>query len=93
MQHVDRVTARPGSAVRRGTRGVVGRFGEAVVAVLVKGRPTPAVLADMIDGVVVANQLVGVEAADLREVLWIAVADLAAETPSPTADVRARRAA
>lgn len=72
------------------------RAGEAVVAVQVKGRPTPAVLADMIDGVVVANRLVGTAAADLREVLWTAVADIAApEAPAPTgtADVRAIRAA
>ncbi len=62
----------------------------------VKERPVPAVLADMVDGVVVANRLTGESAAELREVLWIAVADLAspdATGSSRGAEVREIRAA
>jgi hypothetical protein len=73
------------------------RTGEAVIAVQMKQRPSMAVLADMIDGVIAANRLGGIQAADLRDLLWAAVADLAADlAPSPTertAEVRAIRAA
>lgn len=47
--------------------------GGVVVAVRLRGRPWAAVLADMIDGVVVANGLGGVDADRLRSVLWRAV--------------------
>lgn len=41
-----------------------------IVAVNVKGRPLAAVVADMIEGVVMLNQLSAVEAARVRSVLW-----------------------
>lgn len=44
--------------------------GGATVAVRVKGRPWVAVLADMIEGVVVANQLTTPQADRLRGELW-----------------------
>lgn len=72
------------------------RSGEAVIAVQVKDRPSVAVLADMVDGVVAANRLVGRPAADLRDHLWDAVAELAggpAETVEQAGVVRAIRAA
>lgn len=47
--------------------------GTATVAVRLKGRPWPAVLADMIDGVVAANRLAGAEADRARTALWAAV--------------------
>ena len=47
--------------------------GSVVVAVGVRNRPWLAVLADMVDGVVVANGLDGVEAERLRDELWIAL--------------------
>ena len=47
--------------------------GGAQVAVLVRGRPWPAVLADMVEGVVAANSLKGIEADRLRAALWLAV--------------------
>jgi hypothetical protein len=47
--------------------------GGVVVAVRLRGRPWAAVLADMIEGVVAANGLGGVEADRLRSVLWRAV--------------------
>lgn len=47
--------------------------GGAVVAVRVRRRPWPAVVADMIDGAVVANGLTPVQADVLRRSLWDAV--------------------
>jgi hypothetical protein len=47
--------------------------GAAVVSIRLKGRPWVAVLADMIDGVVAANRLVGSDAARVRTRLWSAV--------------------
>jgi hypothetical protein len=45
----------------------------AVVAVLVRGRPWGAVVADMIEGVVVANRLVPPVADRVRTELWEAI--------------------
>lgn len=44
--------------------------GSATVAVAFKNRPRSAVLADMIEGVVAANDLGGVDAARARDDLW-----------------------
>jgi len=44
--------------------------GTATVAVAVKGRPYQAVVADLIEGVVVVNELTGIEATRLRTALW-----------------------
>jgi hypothetical protein len=52
--------------VRRGGRDVV-------VAVRVRGRPFAAVVADLVEGVVVANQLTGIEASKARSMLWEAL--------------------
>jgi len=46
-----------------------------VVSVRVKGRPREAVLADMIEGVVVSNGLTPPDADRLRNELWVVVAD------------------
>jgi hypothetical protein len=55
------------------------------IAVRVRGRPWVPVLADMVEGVVVANHLSGPEAARAREELWSAVAlDLPAWPPVPS---------
>jgi hypothetical protein len=54
-------------SLRRYANGVV-------VAVQVKGRPWPAVVGDMIEGVVVANRLQPPHADRLRTELWDAVA-------------------
>ena len=48
----------------------------AVVSVRVKGRPREAVLADMIEGAIVANQLVAPEAGRVRTALWTCLAAL-----------------
>lgn len=47
--------------------------GGAVVAVQVRGRPWVAVVADMIEGVVVANQLAPPAADRVRTELWEAI--------------------
>ena len=49
--------------------------GPAVVAVDVRGRPFPAVAADMVEGVLVANRLEGAEAERHRAALLAAVLD------------------
>jgi hypothetical protein len=52
--------------------------GGATVAVVVRGRPWVAVLADMVDGVVVANGLTGSAAGQTRAALWAALGPEAA---------------
>ena len=47
--------------------------GRSTVAVVVKGRPHQAVVADMIEGIVIANDLDGTEATRVRTRLWEAV--------------------
>ncbi len=49
------------------------RGGGATVSVEVTGRPHEAVVADMVEGVVVANEVVGRDATRLRTALWEAV--------------------
>lgn len=62
--------------IRRRSTGVT-------VAVRVRGRPRVAVLADMIEGIVVANRRSGSRAVELRAALWAA----AGEHDAPTAAV------
>ena len=50
--------------------------GGVVVSVLLRGRPFVAVLSDMVQGVVAANQLTGREAEIARTVLWASVESL-----------------
>lgn len=49
------------------------RDGSATISVQLAGRPWPAVLADMIEGVVVANDLNGPDAMRIRTALWSAL--------------------
>lgn len=51
-------------------RGVTGSV---TVSVRLQGRPFGAVVADMVEGVVVANRLEGAEATRVRTALWDAV--------------------
>jgi hypothetical protein len=44
--------------------------GGAIVAVALRGRPFEAVVADMIEGIVVANELDGAAATRVRTALW-----------------------
>lgn len=48
--------------------------GGATVSVALRGRPWPAVLADLIEGVIVTNRLEGAPAATARDGLWQVVA-------------------
>lgn len=50
--------------------------GSSTVSVALRGRPGIAVVADMIDGIVVAADLSGVEAAAARDGLWSAASGL-----------------
>ena len=47
--------------------------GRSTVAVVVKGRPYQAVVADLIEGIVIANDLDGTEATRVRTRLWEAI--------------------
>ena len=49
------------------------RDGTVTVSVVVRGRPLQAVIADLIEGMVVANGLQGAEATRVRTHLWEAV--------------------
>jgi hypothetical protein len=62
---------------RGGLNRTIQRRGDggATVAVVLRGRPWPAVVADMIEGVVTHNGLTGARADRLRTALWAAVAD------------------
>ena len=51
----------------------VGR--DAVVAVRIRGRPFGAIVADLIEGVVVTNELTGFDAGKARAILWSALED------------------
>lgn len=54
-------------------RSIRRRNGSPVVSVRLRGRPRSAVLADMIEGIVVANRLDGPRADLARSALWLAV--------------------
>ncbi|MFM8992736.1 MAG: hypothetical protein ACKOJG_00810 [Actinomycetota bacterium] len=57
--------------VDRTVRRFAGDDAAGVVAVAVKGRPLAAVVADMIEGVVVLNRLDAADAARVRSALWL----------------------
>lgn len=57
-----------------GVQRTVRRRGTATtIAVRVRQRPWPAVMADMIEGIVVTNQLSGAPADTARTALWAAI--------------------
>ena len=61
-------------------RSIRRRADGAVVSIRLRGRPRSAVLADMIEGVVVANQLQPPHADRLRTELWASLEPAAART-------------
>ncbi len=54
-------------------RSIRRRNGSPVVSIRLGGRPRGAVLADMIEGIVVANCLEGARADLVRSALWLAI--------------------
>ncbi len=54
-------------------RSIRRRAGCPVVSVRLRGRPESAVLADMIEGIIVANGLNGAKADLARSALWLSV--------------------
>ena len=56
-------------------RTIRRRAGSVSIAVQWRGRPWAAVLADMVEGIVVANNLCGVEADRCRAALWEALTE------------------
>ena len=56
-------------------RSIRRRGGSATVAVVLRGRPWGAVLADMIEGIVAANGLDRTRADTIRAALWLVVED------------------
>ncbi len=50
--------------------------GSATVAVVLRDRPMPAVMCDLIDGIVATNSLEGAEAANLRDDMWASVVSM-----------------
>jgi hypothetical protein len=59
--------------------------GQATVSVALRDRPWPAVVADLIEGVLAANRLDGPAAGPARDALWAAVADRAGGVGPPPA--------
>ena len=73
-----------------GTVRTLRRYpGGAVVSVQLRGRSFEAVVADMVEGVVVANRLGGDAALRARTVLASSVAAVAAVTPAAAAEAPA----
>jgi hypothetical protein len=70
-------------------RTIRRRQGGGVVAVAIKGRPLAGVLADMIEGIVVLNDLSLVESCTLRTALWEEVEQLLQSAPASTSFSRA----
>ncbi len=56
-------------------RSIRRRGQSSTVAVVLKGRPWAAVVADMIEGILVANRLDNGHADMVRSALWLAVED------------------
>jgi len=59
--------------------------GGATVAVVVRGRPWPAVQADLVEGVVAANDLLSPASDRAREELWLALEGAPAEAATNAA--------
>lgn len=59
--------------IKGADRTLIGSGSEAVVSVRLRDRPWPAVAADMVEGVIVANGITDIAAGKLRAALWIAL--------------------
>lgn len=77
-------------------RSIRRREGAPSVAVRIRGRPWAAVVADMIEGVVVGNELTGKRADQIRLALWLATdyqLERSEEAATPQQASSARQAA
>ncbi len=63
-------------------RSIRRRNGSPVVSIRLRGRPRGAVLADMIEGIVVANHTEGARADLVRSALWLAIDAEADDEPA-----------
>ena len=64
----------------RTIRRFAGRESGGLISVAVRGRPLAAIVADMIEGVIVLNSLAAADAARVRAALWRALDHSAPET-------------
>jgi len=74
-------------------RTIKRRRGVPTVAVRLRGRPWPAVVSDMIEGIVVGNGLSGARADRIRAALWLAIDSSAerAATAAPEVEDQSRQ--
>ena len=74
-------------------RSIRRRNGSPVVSIRLRSRPRGAVLADMIEGIVVANCLEGARADLVRSALWLAIDGETQEGDASTLTLRTEVAA
>lgn len=67
------------------TRSITRRANATTVSVALHGRPLAAVVADMIDGIIVTNELGDPDAGQLRDLLWAAASSMAFVKPDAEA--------
>ena len=72
-------------------RTIRRRRGVPTIAVRLRGRPWPAVVSDMIEGIVVGNGLSGARADRIRAALWLAIDNSTERVVEPAADVDGQR--
>ena len=72
-------------------RTIRRRRGVPTIAVRLRGRPWPAVVSDMIEGIVVGNGLSGARADRIRAALWLAIDSSIERVAKAAADVEGRR--
>ncbi len=72
-------------------RTIRRRRGVPTIAVRLRGRPWPAVVSDMIEGIVVGNGLSGARADRIRAALWLAIDNSTERVAEAAADVDGHR--
>ncbi len=72
-------------------RTIRRRRGVPTIAVRLRGRPWPAVVSDMIEGIVVGNGLSGARADRIRAALWLAIDSSTERVAEAAADVEGQR--
>ncbi len=71
-------------------RTIKRRAGVPTIAVQFKGRPWPAVVSDMIEGIVVGNGLSGARADRIRAALWLAIDSSSGQGAEASTDTEGR---